>query len=122
MRAMQNISSASFNELETETEDLDLLGARTTLRRAAPKVSTHEQSGVIPLTVPLFYENTSIPPNAERTETMTAMVSDLSIGRLLTKQIIQLDVDDMNQGNLEWNDFDMDTVRPFSAIPSLVDC
>lgn len=44
---------------------------------------------------------------------MTAMVSDLSLGRLLTKQIIQLDVDDMNQGNLEWNDFDMDTVRPF---------
>lgn len=75
MRAMQNISSSSFNESEAETEDLDLLGARTTLRRAAPKVSPHEQSGIIPLTVPLFYEDTSVPQNAERTEAMTAMVS-----------------------------------------------
>ncbi|OXM82100.1 hypothetical protein C364_00207 [Cryptococcus neoformans Bt63] len=101
VRAMQNISSSSFNESEAETEDLDLLGARTTLRRVAPKVSPHEQSGIIPLTVPLFYEDTSVPQNAERTEAMTAM----------------LDVDDTNQGNLEWNDFDMDSfLREIGAI------
>ncbi|OCF41269.1 hypothetical protein I317_04927 [Kwoniella heveanensis CBS 569] len=122
IRAMQKSTQPASGPQpqEAESEDLDLLGARTTLKRSTTLITASTVQGMpelAPLNPPLFqaqaeaqgYASASGPSlpgsNMEQVQHIHQRQNQAE-GQILSQAMST--IGDNNPSNLEWNDFDMD--------------
>ncbi|WVQ95754.1 hypothetical protein IAU59_002853 [Kwoniella sp. CBS 9459] len=115
IRAMQKTSQPAFGlqAQEAESEDLDLLGARTTLKRAPSYDIPLAVSGLpdfAPLNVPLFQAQAAQAQASYQEQAQNQQQNQSQAEGQGVHQDLSTILEDNNfdPSHLEWNDFDMD--------------